>query len=380
MADKTARKKIRFLFQTGSQWYCYASVYEAFIEDHRYDVAIVALPFTKNGVQIGDPAWIFLEEQRLPFIHYRHYDIANDAPDIVFLHNPYDETRPDPYHARALHESGIRLAYIPYGPDMGDGDANRCFQYRMDTQVFAWRIFARSENHRQRFKTFLPGSIRRVVATGHPKIDRIYDSTVDNPLRSRFDGRKVLLWNPHFSVGFPAHLRWSTFDRYLKTFCDLVVNRPDIAIIMRPHPNLFYTLMQSDAGKQVIRMLIALAKSQQHFMIDQSPLYHHAFDASHALITDTSSLMYEYLACDKPILHLECEGGGGINAEARHMLQGMANARSERDIIAFVDTIASGGDIKQAKRRRVIDDVLGARDGKNGWRVKHAVDQSDLWR
>ncbi|KVN02958.1 CDP-glycerol glycerophosphotransferase [Burkholderia diffusa] len=379
MGETTTKKRIRFLFQTGCQWYCYDSVYEAFCNDDRYDVEIVALPFTKNGVQIGDPAWIFLEEQGLPFVHYQQYDLDADVPDVVFLHNPYDETRPDAYHAKALSERGIRLAYIPYGPDMGDGEANRYFQYRMDTQTLAWRIFARSENHRQRFKTILPGSIRRVVATGHPKVDRTHDSMVDNPLRKRFEGRKVLLWNPHFSVGFPANLRWSTFDRYLKTFCDLVMHRHDVAIIMRPHPNLFYTLMHSDVGKQAIRMLIALAKSHPHFVIDQSALYRHAFDASHALITDTSSLMYEYLVCDKPILHLECEGGGGVNAEARQMLQGMANARSEHDIVEFVNAIASGQDVKRTKRQRVIADVLGKRDGKNGSRIKQAVDQSDLW-
>jgi hypothetical protein len=51
----------------------------------------------------------------------------------------------------------------------------------------------------------------------------------------------------------------------------------------------------------------------------------HAFGPHHAPITDTRSLMYEYLACDKPILHQHCEGGAGLNDEGRQWLAGMSS-------------------------------------------------------
>ncbi|WP_226383290.1 CDP-glycerol glycerophosphotransferase family protein [Burkholderia mayonis] len=324
------KKKVRFLFQAASHWYCYASVYDAFRRDERYDMSIVALPYVRNGRQIGMPSWSFLSEQNVPFVHFENYDPVLDAPDVAFLHNPYDETRPDAYHAKALHARGIRIAYIPYGPDMGGGAANCRFQYRMETHALAWRIFARSEQHRKRFQQYLPGSIRRVVATGHPKLDQSYRASPDNPLTARVGDRTVVLWNPHFSVGFPADLRWSTFDRYLKFFCDLSARRDDVAIVLRPHPNLFDMLTLTAEGAAVTRAVMAFSQMRGNFVIDQSPLYRHAFEVSHALITDTSSLMYEYLACDKPILHLECEGGAGLNADAERMMKSLARARSAR--------------------------------------------------
>ncbi|KGC30851.1 Poly(glycerophosphate) glycerophosphotransferase family protein [Burkholderia pseudomallei] len=376
----TVKKKIRFLFQAASHWYCFASVYRAFGNDCRYDVEVVALPFLKNDVQLGEPSWAFLEAQGIPFVHYLQYDTDADAPDVVFLHCPYDETRPPAFHAAALHEHNVRLAYIPYGPDVGGGERNRRFQYGLDTQLLAWRIFARSEAHRMRYARNLPGSAKRVVVTGHPKLDELRGAPADNPFSPLVDGKCVLLWNPHFSVGFPAELRWSTFDRYVNAMCRLAAQRDDVAIIMRPHPNLFHTLMLREPGKRLIATLIAFANRHRNFVIDQSPLYKAAFDASHAMMTDTSSLMYEYLACDKPILHLDCDGGAGLNEEGRQLVRGMSRARAERDIVAFVDDIVRGRDATQALRRRVIAGVLGECDGKNGERVKLAVDRSDLWQ
>ncbi|ABC34557.1 CDP-glycerol glycerophosphotransferase family protein [Burkholderia thailandensis] len=380
MAVMTIKKKIRFFFQATSQWYCFASVYRAFGDDCRYDVEVVALPYLKNGVQLGEPSWVFLEARGIRYIHYLQYDPDADAPDVVFLHCPYDETRPSAFHAAALRDHNVRLAYIPYGPDVGGGEQNCRFQYGLDTQLLAWRIFARSQAHRMRYERHLPGSAKRVVVTGHPKLDELHGAPAGNPFSPLVDGKHVFLWNPHFSVGFPAELRWSTFDRYVNTMCGLAAQRDDVAIIMRPHPNLFHTLMLHEPGKRLIATLIAFAKRHRNFVIDQSPLYRAAFDASHAMMTDTSSLMYEYLVCDKPILHLDCEGGAGLNEEGRQLVRGMSRARAECDIVSFVEDIVRGRDATQASRRRVIAEVLGVHDGKNGERVKLAVDRSDLWQ
>jgi hypothetical protein len=47
--------------------------------------------------------------------------------------------------------------------------------------------------------------------------------------------------------------------------------------------------------------------------------------------------------------------------------------------VTFVDDIANDRDVMQAARRHVIETMIGHCDGRNGERVKQAIDRPDLW-
>jgi hypothetical protein len=364
------RKRIAFLVQAPFHWSALKTVHAAFLGDARYEVTLVAVPFLKHDSIVGEPSWDFLSRLGLPFVRHDAWDAAEARPDAIFLCTPYDFSRPPAYSAPRLAATlGLRLVYIPYGSEVGAGQAMADFQYRLDTQILAWRNIAFSEFNRRCFARYNPAAAPRVRVTGHPK----FDAWATRPPRDPSQPR-TLLWTPHFSVGFERHLRWSTFDRHLEAVLGLSAARPDLRFILRPHPQLPWTLRHSPGGSALWDGVCAFAAASRNFTIDETASYVEAFHAADGLITDASSLMYEFMLLDKPMLYLDCPDGAGLNEAGLLMTQAIATARSAPDIARFVDEVARGADTRRDARNTAIHKLVGPHDGQAGLRVKQLID------
>ena len=77
----------------------------------------------------------------------------------------------------------------------------------------------------------------------------------------------------------------------------------DLALIYRPHP-LELSYVKSKAPECFDRYMSLLKDFEkfENLELDMSPSYYESFKISDALIADTSSLILEYIATDKPIL------------------------------------------------------------------------------
>jgi CDP-glycerol glycerophosphotransferase (TagB/SpsB family) len=118
----------------------------------------------------------------------------------------------------------------------------------------------------------------------------------------------------------------------------------------------------------------AFARASQNFIIDESSSYVEAFHAADGLISDASSLLYEFMLLDKPMLYLHCEEGAGLNEAGLLMTQAIATARGPADIARFVDEVARGADTRRVARNAAILKLVGPNDGCAGLRVKQMVD------
>ncbi len=363
------RRKVAFLVQAPFHWSCFRTVHAAFAADARWEVTLVAAPFLKHGDIIGEPSWDFLTRLGLPFVRHEAWDPARDRPDATLLCTPYDFSRPEALSAATLARLGHRLVYIPYGSEVGGGAPMVQFQYQLETHDLAWRNIAFSEFNRRCFERANPKAAKRVRVTGHPK----FDAWATRPPRDPAQPRTVL-WTPHFSVGFERHLRWSTFDRHLEAMLALTLRYPALRFILRPHPQLPWTLQHSPGGAALWDGVRAFAAASQNLAIDQSSSYVEAFHAADGLITDASSLMYEFMLLDKPMLYLHCEGGAGLNEAGLLMTQAIATARGEPDLARFVDEIARGADTRRDARNTAIRKLVGPLDGGAGARVKAMID------
>ena len=118
----------------------------------------------------------------------------------------------------------------------------------MPLQQCAWAVFARSPGHRDLFAEHCRAGNRHVIASGHPKFDRLCqeEPVVPDPGLVAFAaGRPLILWNPHFDVrlngsrfgdGYSTFLRWRDF------LPEEFARRPGLAFVIRPHPNFFSAL------------------------------------------------------------------------------------------------------------------------------------------
>jgi len=337
--------KVDFLFQWAPGWSNYASVLAALEKDNNFICRLILLPFHHSGKidHENAEAKAFLNARGIEWIWHEDYHYLNDKPDVVFIQNPYDFTRPERFSCRVLKENHIKYAYIPYGLDVGEGEANLSFQYDMDCHNFAQWIFVRSVQHKRLYKQYCRSGNKHVHVTGHPKFDSL---TLWN--KTTKEDRKVLLWTPHFQEG--DRKGWSTFNIYCDTMLYIAMTYP-VNLIIRPHP-LFIGRLNAFGGEVVDKFsrLIQYAKINENIILDFDASYDASFSRADALMADAGSFLLEYLPTQKPILYLTHGSCLGLNKSAGFVHKNYYIARCEQDIDNFVKMVLADEDPKKEKR------------------------------
>ncbi|GJE13884.1 methyltransferase domain-containing protein [Methylobacterium longum] len=367
------RVKVVFIAQTAETWPSFHSVVEAFRHDPRCETTVVVSPFLQGGypsARLRD----FLVQRDIPFTTAEAYDLEAEAPDVLFYQNPYDSTRPASLHVGSVERVVPRIAYIPYGLEIGGGDENRRYQFDLNVQQRCWRIFARSERHRRMFGRYCRAGDNHVVVSGHPKFDWAQGFTADDldpSLVRAVDGRKAFLWNPHFAIS--SESQWSMFFIWKDVLVDLFASREDIVLLLRPHPSLFTTILQHGVMTQAeIDAFLQGARDRGALILDERPDYRHSFTASVALMSDVSSFLLEYLPTTKPILYLRNEAGPGLNDDAE-IINAYALGDSDHAIRRFIDDVSAGRDPCRSARLGPLSEYLFGTDGLAGQRIKDHV-------
>ena len=157
------KKEVVFLPYKASMWDSLESVWKAADEDPNCDAYVIPIPyFDKN------PDGSFREEhyegdlypEYVPITRYDEYDLEERRPDVIYIHNPYDEcnhvTSVHPYfYSKNLRNFTDKLVYIPYfvlneiePDDQARIDGMKHFCFTPGT-IYAHRVVVQSENMRQ---------------------------------------------------------------------------------------------------------------------------------------------------------------------------------------------------------------------------------------
>ncbi|MFJ2536221.1 methyltransferase domain-containing protein [Pseudomonas sp. NPDC087614] len=354
--------KVLFVAQHPSIWASWRSIWQAMKNDPAFVAKVVLSPFLhpySSSAVTMDNMRRCLIEAGVPFCTAEALNLENFRPHVVFLQNPYDETRPDFLRSENLTRAGSRVAYVPYGLEMGGGAWNLTAQFDLPIHRIAWRIFARSERHKKMFAKYCRSGNSHVVVTGHPKFDQInynLDQSLPEETTNKIDGRKVILWTPHFSVTeIPS---WSTYRIYNDVIFSTFAQQQDIFLLLRPHPLFFKSMVQNglwdETGETQFREKI---KNSKNIALDESSDYHPAFSLSDALMSDVGSFLLEYLPTGKPLLYLHHPDGLGMNDDEA-VTKSLYRATSNRDITDFVDIIKNDTDSRKAERDSIKSEYL----------------------
>lgn len=358
-----SKEKIRVVFvvQHAAIWSSFRSVWAAANKDPRFMPKVVLAPFIhpfSSAAITYDDMRNCLIDENVPFCTADFFDANAFRPHVVFIQNPYEDTRPKNLKIETLKAAGARVAYIPYGLEMGGGAWNIAAQFDLPFQRSVWRIFARSQRHKTMFGKYCRAGNSHVVITGHPKFDAKDKSSkiLTVELTHKIAGRKVVLWTPHFSIGTPP--AWSTYQLYGEFIFAELQRRQDLFLLIRPHPLFFHTMRQRDVwkgeGEKAFRQKI---KDSNNMALDESPGYHAAFSISDALMTDVGSFLLEYLPTSKPLLYLHHPSGLGMNDDgvlAHHLY----TACSSSDIAEFIEMVWQGLDPRKRDRESVLPEFL----------------------
>lgn len=392
--------EILFIPYKASMWDALESVYLAAAESADCAVRVMPVPYYHVTEDRTDLEMEYEGAQfptGIPITDYREYSIADMQPDVIFIHNPYDDKNhvtslPERYFSSELKKYTDHLVYIPYKVCNGRVKDFYCV---MPGVKNAWRVFVQSERVREVYLKY--NQPEKIVTTGSPKIDKIIYNETHKPgmpdeWREALGGRKVFLLNTHLNYIINNA---DCMIRGLKQVIAAFENREKAAVLWRPHPLSIETAkaMNPDilqSYQQVMEAFKVLANG----VYDETPDPHLAIALADAYIGDWSSLVTMFGVTGKPVFVRDVTlqekrelKFRDIAASQEKLIEASKGRKLEsayyEDVICledYVDMILSGEDVLADRRKTEFADLVYNTQGNVGkhiWEYVKKELQSD---
>jgi len=326
---KPNKIEIAFFPYKASMWDCLESIYLAAKEDPACDAYVVPIPYYDRlpGGAFGQMHYEGREyPSNIPVVDWQAYNIEERRPDVIFVHNPYDDgnyvtsVHPD-FYCKRLRNLTDCLVYVPYFVCAGDEvEEHFC---ALPGTLYTHKVIVQSESIRQsyikHFKEFEKKNNCRAafgkpeekfLALGSPKFDKVINSKPEDfalppewqRLIMKPDGTKkrVFFYNTSIGAILQGDEKYLQKVRYvLSVFRDA----PEVVLLWRPHPlnEATYQAMRPrllDEYEQIIEDY----KREGWGIFDESADLHRAIAWSDVYYGDWSSVMAMFDAVGKPVV------------------------------------------------------------------------------
>lgn len=311
------RIKVAFFPYKASMWDSLESIYFAAAKDPMCDVSVVPIPYytlTESGAESHYEGGLF--PSNVPITHYSTYDLKAERPDIIYVHNIYDQfnviTRVhEEYFTTNLKKYTDLLVYVPYclvsfrRPKLEDASTRILFCLPSFGNVD--KVVVQGKYYRDMaVKLGIPRE--KILALGSPKIDRLvaaYNGGFSLPRHweDKIKGKTVLLFDTHM-LFFSSGNAFEKLEMIVK-----ILNTPNFVdnsvLIWRPHPLLLSTLKRvspllADYYTDLVERMGK--KEYSNVIFDDSPDFLPALVAADVYIGKSSSLLNAFLLKGKPIV------------------------------------------------------------------------------
>ncbi len=232
-----------FLPYKAAMWDSLESIWKAAQADKNCVAHVIAIPFFEYNSK--NESWEARYEGDLfpadvPVTHYQQYSIEMMQPDIVYIHNPYDNrnritsVHPD-YYSEKLKQNVGRLIYVPYYVTSGFFPTEHLGLSAYD---HVDNIVVQSEHVRSKF--IATPYYEKVVVFGSPKLDHIINAcrkktSIPKAWEPMLKGRKAIMLNTSITSFL------TDGEIYINKLLQLfkhVQKLNSLCLIWRPHPLL----------------------------------------------------------------------------------------------------------------------------------------------
>lgn len=324
------RTQIVFLPYKADMWDSMESIWRAAEEDETCDAFVIPIPYFERKHD-GSLGTLHYEggcfPRYVPVASWEDYQLEENRPDIIYIHNPYDGqnlvTSVHPaFYAEKLKRYTSKLVYIPYYVGV-DVRAEKQFCVLPGT-IYADRVILESEEIRyiyiEEFQKFeqetgcagmQESAKKRFLALGSPKYDKVLLAEAEGlkipkewlPVIRKTDEiwKKVVFYNT--SIGALLNQKEKMLEK-IKSVLELFKShKEDIALLWRPHP-----LLESTIRSMLPQLweeydaIVAQYRQEEWGIYDDSPDIDRAVVVSSAYYGDMSSVTALYGVTDKPVM------------------------------------------------------------------------------
>lgn len=331
------RLEVVFLPYKASMWDSLESVWKAADADPDCDPYVIPIPYydKKPDGSFGEMHNEFSQyPSYVPLTWYEEYDFEKRRPDVVFIHNPYDEcnyvTSVEPFfYSKNLKKYTDKLVYIPYfilsevDPEdkkVLEGIEKFCL---VPGVMYADRVIVQSEEMRQAYINILtdfmsgregyerPYWEKKILGLGSPKVDKVL-STRKEDLEIPEEWMKVIRkpdgsWKKIIFYNTTVTALLQHNEQYLVKMRDVFrvfyENREEVALLWRPHPLMQATLesMRPDLLEEY-RGIVEEYQNASWGIYDDTADMDRAVVLSDGYYGDGSSVVWLYQKSGKPVM------------------------------------------------------------------------------
>ncbi len=251
--------EVVFLPYKVSMWDSLESIWMAANADENCDAYVVPIPYYDKDPK-GNFSARYWEGEEFPknvnITLYEEYDISLRQPDVIFIHNPYDEFNHITsvgleYYSSTLRKNTKKLVYVPYfilpAPPV---EMNQSFVL-LPAVNSADYVFVQNEETRDFYVETLQKTYgnetnwkEKVVAIGSPKTDKLIntkkeDLNIPKEWEKKLHNKKVIFFNTNISMilNNPQNI-----IQNLKRILNIFKKHSEFVPIWREHPLTMSTL------------------------------------------------------------------------------------------------------------------------------------------
>lgn len=276
--DIKVRTEAVFLPYKASMWDSLESIWKAADEGPDCDAYVIPIPYYDRNPD-GSFREMHYEGNEypdyVPVTWYEDYDFEGRQPDMIFIHNPYDECNyvtsvPPFFYARNLKQFTDKLVYIPYfilgEVDPENEEAVKGMEHfcTVPGVIYADKVIVQSEDMRkiyinvmtEYFKDRPESGMNRkywedkILGLGSPKVDKALGTRKEDvevpeewmKVIRKADGswKKIIFYNT--SVSALLKQGEKMLEKMRDVFRVFWENRDEVALLWRPHPLIKATI------------------------------------------------------------------------------------------------------------------------------------------
>lgn len=332
-----------FLPYKASMWDSLESVWQAADQDPDCDAYVIPIPYydKRPDGSFGELHYEFDQyPEYVPVMRYEDYDFEKRKPDMIFIHNPYDEcnyvTSVHPFfYSKNLKQYTRQLIYIPYfvlgeihpdNPDEVKGIEHFC---TVPGVLYADRVIVQSENMRKAYIKVLANAVKdqgigkkyweeKILGLGSPKMDKVLSTRKEElkipaewlKIIEKLDGsrKKIVLYNT--SVGALLHHDEQMLEKIRNVLQVFREEQNEVALLWRPHPLMKATIesMRPMLWKKY-QNIVEQYRAEGYGIYDDSADIERAVALCDAYYGDPSSVVQMCQQVEKPIMIQNVEVG-----------------------------------------------------------------------
>ena len=313
-------KEILFLPYKAAMWDSMESVWQAASKDSTCNTVVMPIPYAELDDERNIRAWNWdgdMFPDNVPVVDWHNYDIEKHRPDVIYIHNPYDDgnriTMVEPrFFSRNLRKYTDMLVYIPYFAWTGFWPPNHlalpCYNQvdKIIVQCPEYFTFGQNgvyENNKKTLSEMMP--LAKLVALGSPKLDRMHNIMQDKSVlaewKVKIGQRKTVFLNATVAPLMTYGRRWMA--KLWQTY-HTISRQEDVVTIFRPHP-LIMTMMKSKYPEFIdeYKKWRAAMEVLPQVIIDNNADLEKTVAVADAYMGETSSVVQLFAMQGKPIFY-----------------------------------------------------------------------------